>query len=345
MNNTKLSNAIISQIEIIKEKCERIKPVVEIRCFTYNQSTYIKDALEGFVKQRTSFPFVAIVHDDASDDGTAEIIKQYANSYPDIILPIIEEENQYSKKDGSLGNVIREASKTIGSKYIAWCEGDDYWIDPLKLQTQVDFLEMHPDYGMCYTKVKRYIEKAKCFKDIWGGENTSFAQLIKKNTIPTLTVLIKSDTYRLYNSQIKPENHNWKMGDYPIWLYCAHESKVGFLDITTGVYRVLENSASHHKNYLSRLEFSLSGNSILSYFLNYFNEDTEEKDCVDFHISYIEMRIALLKEENENKAIKSFRKAFRSSFQWWKKYPLMIGWYMIPRILSELSRIRYRMLH
>ncbi len=106
--------------------------------------------------QKTNFPFVAIVHDDASTDGTAAIIKEYAEKYPDIIKPIYETENQYSKRDGSLTRIMKEACEATGAKYIAMCEGDDYWTDPLKLQKQVDFLESHPDYGMCYTDFDGY---------------------------------------------------------------------------------------------------------------------------------------------------------------------------------------------
>jgi len=98
--------------------------------------------------QQTTFPFEAIVHDDASTDGSAAVIREYADKYPDIIKPIFETENQYSKQDGSLTRIM-DAAMHPDSKYIAYCEGDDYWTDPHKLQLQVDFLESHPDYYMC----------------------------------------------------------------------------------------------------------------------------------------------------------------------------------------------------
>lgn len=126
--------------------------LVSIRCLAYNHEKYIRETLEGFVMQKTNFRFEAIVHDDASVDGTAEIVREYAEKYPDIIKPIYEIENQYSKKDGSLSRIMHEACK---GKYIAMCEGDDYWTDPYKLQKQVDFLETHPGYVICshYYKV------------------------------------------------------------------------------------------------------------------------------------------------------------------------------------------------
>ncbi len=122
--------------------------VVSIRCCTYNHEAYIRQCLNGFVMQKTNFRFEAIVHDDASTDGTTDIIREYAKKYPNIIKPIYEAENQYSKRDGSLRRIMDAACT---GKYIAYCEGDDYWIDPLKLQKQVDYMEQHPNCTLCGT--------------------------------------------------------------------------------------------------------------------------------------------------------------------------------------------------
>ena len=138
-------------------------PLVSIRCLVYNHEPYLRQCLDGFVMQKTTFPFEAIVHDDASTDGSAAIIREYAEKYPDIIKPIFETENQYSKQDGSLGKNIRAVANP-NAKYIATCEGDDYWTDPNKLQLQVDFLESHPDYYMTCHAFKEYYEDTNEFK-------------------------------------------------------------------------------------------------------------------------------------------------------------------------------------
>lgn len=124
--------------------------MVTIQCLTYNHEPYIRQCLEGFVMQKTNFRFEAIVHDDASTDGTATIIREYAEKYPDIIKPIYETENQYSKRDDSLTRIMN--THTHG-KYVAMCEGDDYWTDPLKLQKQYEALERHPKCSICFCKV------------------------------------------------------------------------------------------------------------------------------------------------------------------------------------------------
>ena len=119
--------------------------IVTIRCATYNHGAYIRQTLDGFVMQQTNFRFEALVHDDASTDDTAEIIREYANQYPDIIKPYFEKENQYSINPKNIDEWFAENTR---GKYLAICEGDDFWTDPLKLQKQVDFLESHRDYNL-----------------------------------------------------------------------------------------------------------------------------------------------------------------------------------------------------
>lgn len=126
--------------------------MVSICCITYNQEEYIRDALEGFLSQKTDFAYEVLIHDDASDDGTAEIIEEYAKRYPDLIKPILQKENQYSK---GLTNVSGTFNfPRAQGRYIAMCEGDDYWTSQDKLQRQVDFLEAHPDCSLVFHSAK-----------------------------------------------------------------------------------------------------------------------------------------------------------------------------------------------
>jgi glycosyltransferase involved in cell wall biosynthesis len=133
-------------------------PLVSICCITYNHENYIRDAIEGFLMQKTDFPFEIIIHDDASTDATADIIREYEREYPDIIKPIYQTENQYSKGKRATLFTFRAAR----GKYIALCEGDDYWVDPLKLQKQITEMEKHPDcYISFHPAIKRWVDGSR----------------------------------------------------------------------------------------------------------------------------------------------------------------------------------------
>lgn len=123
------------------------KILVSIRCITFNHAMYLKNALNSFINQRTSFQYEIIVHDDASTDGTTEILKDYEKKYPNLIRAFYEEKNLYSQN--LLSERMNEIDKNeTRGKYIAYCEGDDFWIDNNKLQIQIDYMEQHPEYAM-----------------------------------------------------------------------------------------------------------------------------------------------------------------------------------------------------
>lgn len=136
----------LKEKDIVANWCHFSKPVVSVQCFAYNHISFIAQAIDGFLMQRTDFPFEIVVHDDASTDGTADVIREYEKEFPQIIKPIYEKENQYSKRNGSLERIINKACK---GKYVTFCEGDDYWTDCDKLQKQFNFLEAHPEYVAC----------------------------------------------------------------------------------------------------------------------------------------------------------------------------------------------------
>ena len=122
------------------------EPIISIICNTYNQEKYIADALDSFLMQEVSVPFEILVHDDASTDGTADVIRAYEQRFPESIKPIDQTENQYSKGVSITPEIQLPRAK---GKYIAFCEGDDYWTDPQKLQIQYDFMEEHLQASGC----------------------------------------------------------------------------------------------------------------------------------------------------------------------------------------------------
>lgn len=219
-----------------KEKIDERPLMVSIRCITYNQEKYIRDALEGFVMQKTNFRFEAIVHDDASTDGTADIIREYAERYPDIIKPIYETENQYSKHDGSLGRIMNAACT---GKYIAYCEGDDYWIDPLKLQKQVDFLETHPSYSMCWTDAFQETNGKKIPYNRYPKDFESpVGDIIEQGGlwIPTASTLYRNSVMLKFPKGVT-------ICDYTYQMFAAFMGKVYYLAKPSCVYRYMSQGS------------------------------------------------------------------------------------------------------
>lgn len=215
---------------------KELRPLmVSIKCLAYNHGKFIRKTLEGFVKQKTTFRFEAIVHDDASTDNTTEIIKEYAEKYPEIIKPIYETENQYSKKDESLQRIM---DKACNGKYIAFCEGDDYWTDPCKLQKQVDFLETHPDYVMCSHFYREYIEDEKYMctyvKPFFSENSFSLYDYIKgKWFAHPLTVVYRSSAFNI------EECLKYGMSYDVIWFYILlKKGKCWLMPETMAVYRI-----------------------------------------------------------------------------------------------------------
>lgn len=215
-------------------------PLVSIRCRVYNHAQYLRQCLDGFVMQQTSFPFEAIVHDDASTDGSTDILREYAEKYPHIIKPIIQTENQYKKHEGTISRLLNEASK---GKYLAECEGDDYWDDPHKLQKQVDFLESHPDYTMCCCEYRLYSERLGEFRKRKMSKNDRELSAKEIITHGGLFIATCSVVYRHSMLDCYTDYMRCHVGDYPLQILCAVKGKVHRFAKPMCVYRV-DNDAS-----------------------------------------------------------------------------------------------------
>jgi glycosyltransferase involved in cell wall biosynthesis len=209
-------------------------PLVSIICTTFNQENFIAQTLEGFLIQQTNFPFEIIVHDDASTDGTASIVNEFAAKYPLIIKAILQKENQYSKKEV---NIWSDATfpKTKG-KYIALCEGDDYWINPLKLQKQVDFLEKNQDYVITWTDfyTKKETELVvNDFRNTLPSVHTiDFNNLFVPYCTYTLTCVFKKSAVDLLD--YKKFVHS---KDNTLYALALRNGKGAFMNFQSAVYR------------------------------------------------------------------------------------------------------------
>lgn len=211
----------------------RIIPLVSIACITYNQESFIDQAIESFIMQKTSFPFEIVIHDDASTDSTLVILQKYVEKFPNFIIPIFQKKNQVSQGINPLSEFV---FPNCSGKYIAVCEGDDYWIDPLKLQKQVDFMESNPDYSLCFhnAEIKHEGVKGKnqLFCDQTEQETHDILDAIKRNGMPTASMLFRKKAMEI------PEwlKHIYN-GDYALHLILANNGKIKYINEVMSVYR------------------------------------------------------------------------------------------------------------
>lgn len=246
------------------------RPLVAIRCLVYNHEMYLRDCLDGFVMQQTDFSFVAIVHDDASTDASAAIIREYEEKYPHIFKPIYEIENQYSKYDGSLERIINEIIDATGAKYVAMCEGDDYWIDPLKLQKQVNILEADDTLmGVCSdTSIVDNLnhilnpKRGGVVKDNIEGRYTLHDFFNHNHQYPTASVMYRN----AYKEEIRTKyahTRNAFLGDWTLWI-CLHiYGDFYYVDEPLVAYRINPTSITHSNVNARRLGLAKANFTII----------------------------------------------------------------------------------
>lgn len=277
--------------------------LVYVDCMTYNQASYIEDSMNGFSMQQTNFPFLCIVADDASTDGEPEVIKKYLEDNfdrQDIGLSTPDETDEYVRiyarhKENknchfcviffkynhySIGksklDSVWEILKPI--KYIAMCEGDDYWTDPMKLQRQVEFMENNPDFAICFHNAKIWKQKEGVMVDDFITRDvpseTDIYDIIKGNYIHTPSVLFRNDD-KVYADQRKLGY--FKIGDFPKWVLSAQYGKIKKLEDCMAVYRYGSGIWSTANDDIDKLHVIVD---VYEKFFKYFSQkDIANRDC------------------------------------------------------------------
>ncbi len=280
-------------------------PLVSISCAVYNHDKYILETLEGFLLQKTTFPFEILINDDASTDNTANIIKEYEDRYPNQIFPIYQKENQYSK--GVMITPTFNCSRARG-KYIALCEGDDYWTDPYKLQKQVDFLESNPEYVLVHTDADQHYFKT--------NKTISNFNLTTKRTFPEENVyeLILKSRYNIFTcttllrtEYIKDLDFNMKSflsGDTFLWLELSRRCKFRYMNESTAVRQMLTESVTQSRNPDKIIAFRKSGYELFKFFIDKYGCSPETEQVV--HCNSIKSILALAYKSGNLSVIKEF---------------------------------------
>lgn len=271
--------------------------MVSVSCIAYNHEKYIVQCLEGLLMQKTNFKFEILVHDDASTDRTADIIREYEKKYPDIIKPIYQTENQYSK-----GIPITSTYQYFRAKgkYFATCEGDDYWCDEYKLQKQYDLLEAHPECDFCVCKVQAVSESGKKMKKTYPDAPLSSGILSPDEFLKvachdyqfqTSGYFTRKESEIMYfelNLSYKNVAKKAGIGDWPKLLYYGSRGSVVYIDDVMSCYRVnsigsfdynLQKNNKLHEHYQNMIKM-----------MECFNKETEgrfEQYCNDFIFIYL----------------------------------------------------------
>lgn len=251
--------------------------LVSVIVITYQHENYIKDCIEGILIQKTDFPIEIIIHDDASIDGTVDIIKEYEKK-DKRIRSILQSTNVRSTGVSIFPKVFAHAN----GEYIAICEGDDYWTDQYKLKKQVEFLEKNPDYGIVFSDTDHLIESTKSV--ILSYDQTKrrkipqgnvVEKILYKNLYKTCTALFRKSVFNNFEEIFNDKTIETR--DFAYWLCIAKNGKVGYLSESTAVYRVRERSASHFDSFKEHNLFVKNANRISFFFaqrnnipINYF---------------------------------------------------------------------------
>lgn len=215
---------------------------VTILCITYNHQDFLEKCITGFLEQKVDFNVKIIIHDDASTDKTREIIEKYAKKYPNLIVPIIEKENQYSKHDGSIGKRMFKEAK---GAYVAMCEGDDYWDDPYKLAIQYHLMEKYKDCRFCVHKVKTIdvLTNEISYRPRVAKIKTSilhpkkYFEIISANfEFQTTSYFRRFDDYANFINNPPKFTKTIPTGDEKILLYFGSLGNILYIDRTMSVY-------------------------------------------------------------------------------------------------------------
>lgn len=242
------------------------RPEISVLCITYKHEAFIRQALDGFVSQKVNVPFEIIIGNDCSPDSTETIINEYVHNYPNIIVPVTHTVNIGAAKN--FASIVNR----IHGRYVAICDGDDFWTDPLKLQKQYDFLENHQDYTVCFHKVRQLFEDHSQPDVICGPEQYLpdvaaqrdyfiFEDLLRINVISSLSVMYR---WKLGTS-LPSWMLNYAICDLPLHLIHADTGKIGYINEEMGSYRrhsggswwnheSLEHRKKNTASYISLLE-------------------------------------------------------------------------------------------
>jgi glycosyltransferase involved in cell wall biosynthesis len=262
-------------------------PLVSIICLVFNHARHVEHTLQGFLDQEVDFPVEILIHDDASTDGTADIIREYVLKHPEIIKPVFQTENQYTKGISPESFLTPRAR----GRYLAFCEGDDYWTDPQKLQKQVSILERDPNVGLVYTDHSVYMEDSGTtissyidsqFPHLQTGiieppSGYVFEKLLLKNFVSTLTVVLRRSIFIEAREQLVGWLPTKILRDFAYWLEVSRRCHFFYLDDVTAMYRIHKGTMSRPDDDYDKSLFLRAAYEIVAHFFERYNVNTDTR--------------------------------------------------------------------
>lgn len=248
-------------------------PLVSVCVTTYNHEPYLAKALEAILAQRCDFGVEIVLGEDCSSDNTLAICRNYAEKYPEQITLITSTENVGWREN------YRRCVEAAAGRYIAFCDGDDYWCDENRLAEQVALMEQNPAVGLCYTLAERRDADGNIVGYFPKGKgHTSLDAMLHDWCVENCTTLAKRELVLAYYTTEKPENHpDWLTEDLPMWLFVAAHSEVAYIDRATAVHCVFPDSVSHSTSLAKRLAFCDSSSNIKLWFDEHYNGSKQRR--------------------------------------------------------------------
>lgn len=243
---------------------------VSIACIVYNHERYLRKCLDGFVNQKTNFKFEIVIHDDSSTDFSKRIIEEYIEKYPNLIVPIFQDTNKYSL---GVKPFIEYVIPRCKGKYIAFCEGDDFWTDDLKLQKQFDFLQENLDFSFCGHYVSRIVENKEelIIDEVLKSNEMSYKELSQIEVfsahIPTLSLF-----FRNIDLNFRKDLYQAKNGDAVLIGLLALHGKGALLPFIGATYRVHNNGVFSSESYINNLVKTMETRIIMKNSLSFPSE-------------------------------------------------------------------------
>lgn len=311
--------------------------MVSICCITYNHAKYIRQALDGFLMQKTNFKYEILIHDDASTDETADIIREYENKYPDIIKPIYQTVNQYSQGI----KLSKYNYERVKGKYIAECEGDDYWCDENKLQKQVDYMEKNPECSFCFHnayildnkkgKYKKFISKNRKF---YKKSNTyTMGELELLQFIPTASFLYRSENFK----KMPDWFYEYNISDLPLKLIMTSFGYAYYVDEIMSVYRTNIGASATDTIKNDRIK-NLQHWENVKNIINDIDSYTNRKYSKELDISRKYIDINILKAQERYKEIIK-NKSYRRLLTYKENIKIVIK-IVSPKLYTYLKKIK-----